>query len=170
MQTGYLKDLNMALEHRAISQYGAENPDSMTRAFVIAASLSDLYDLGAAELALHRSASESVRGLARGILQDARQNAQRLQSTLKIASLELSETLLPYQLDVYREEKMRRLRTMERGAFGEAFVKDQKAGHEAMIDVFRFYKLHGDNEAVRSFARITLTFLERRLEEVDRLV
>lgn len=165
----YVMRLNAELRSRHATWIEGEGPEKISKAFVAAASMADLFEMRVAELALSQG-GEKVRTLAQTLLQERRQQAQRLRSTLKIASLGDAEHLVPYQLDARREHLVDRLSDAgDEEDFGALFIRQQRASHEEAVGIFCFYAVYGENEALRAFARITLPFLERRLDQVAQL-
>ncbi|MGE6697297.1 DUF4142 domain-containing protein [Hyphomonas sp. NPDC076900] len=165
----YVMRLNAELRSRHATWIEGERAEKISRAFVAAASMADLFEMRVAELALAQG-GEKVRPLAQSLLQERRQQAQRLRSTLKIASLGDVDHFVPYQLDPRREHLFGKLSgTSDEEDFGTLFIHQQRASHEEAISIFCYYAVYGENEALRAFARITLPFLERRLDQVAQL-
>ena len=142
----------------------------LTRAFVAGTSLHDLYQVKAARLALDRSARRDLKGLAHCLLQDRRQIAQRLQSTLKFSGVKDPEVLIAYELDAGHEAILERLKQASSDQFDSLFVRQQSEAHAGAIQTFLYYDAYGEEPAVKAFAHITLEHLEERLAHVQRLI
>lgn len=147
-----------------------ENAERLTRAFVAATSHADLFQIRAARLALRRSNTPGVRQLAQTLLEERRQIAQRLQSTLKVAAMDGQEVLIPYQLDARHEEILNQLCQTADQDFGATYIREQADAHAEAVRIFQFYGMCGEQPAVRAFACLTLSCLESRLEEVQKLI
>lgn len=167
------------MAHRYIQQLKSElagggkprsgTPCTVNRAFVAAASLADLYEVSAASFALSQPRPDEIRSLAFDLLQDRRQNAQRLQSTLKFVPETEGDACIAYQLDGRRESILLHLKHIEPAGFGVAFIRQAVQSHEEAIDVFRSYETLGSDVPLLAFARITVEKLEHRLVRVQEM-
>lgn len=168
----YIRNLKTVLACR-VSRVSPLEPTAasarLTRDFVSGAAIGNLYELRVASLALDLSSCGELKSLAQRLLTDHRQSSQRLQSTLKMAECPDTEIAVPYQMDVRHQGMVDHLMLLDDREFRPIFLRQQKVAYEEAVDLFREYDDIGENEALRGFARITLKFLERRLEQVLKL-
>lgn len=136
--------------------------------FVEQAAIGDMYEIAAAEIALRRSRSEPVRGMAAKMILDHTANTHHLR-----AALEMNETrgvaAPPASLDTRRQKMVEHLEQAPDDAFDKTYVDQQTLAHEETVSLMRSYRDGGDNPQLRSVAAGALPVVERHLSGMKRL-
>jgi putative membrane protein len=137
-------------------------------AFVQNATIGNLYELTAAELALTRSQSPDVQMFARKMIEDHMTAMHQLQSALETS--ETAGVALPDNaLDGRRESMVKHLRDAPDDAFDTTYVEQQVLAHEETVTLMRTYRDGGDNPQLRSVAAGAAPVFERHLAHVKML-
>lgn len=133
------------------------------RAFVHTALAGNLYEIEAARIALQRSGSDAVRGLAQAMLTDH----QALGAKVRHALPEL-EGVDPVEakLDGRREDMLDNLREAPRAGFDQRYLDQQLAAHREALTLFRGYAECGGNAELKGLAAAAAPILETQLEHV----
>ena len=125
-----------------------------------------IYVMEAAEMALEKSDSAEVRGLAQMILSDH----QRLSNELAAAGLEVDPPHLPSPvLDAEQQAGMNRLSEASGAAFDRAWLEQQVRAHERALDTAIAYSRSGDAPALRRHAASTIAPMQTHLTRARRL-
>jgi len=136
--------------------------------FVQSAAIGDLYEITAGKLALKRSRDETVRSLARKMVDDHTASTHHM-----MAALEMNETRgvepPPQELDARRQTMIDHLEQAPDDTFDRTYLDQQALAHEETVSLMRNYSMSGDNPQLRSLALGTLPVVERHLEHVTRL-
>ena len=126
-----------------------------------------LYVMEAAEMALEKSDSAEVRGLAQMILSDH----QRLSSDLAAAAgREVVPPHVPSPvLDADQQAGMNRLSDATGAAFDRVWLEQQVQAHERALDTAIAYSRNGDAPALRRHAASTIAPMQAHLVRARRL-
>lgn len=133
------------------------------QSFVEQASVGNLYEIEAAELALGRCSSPGVKSAAQKMLADHTTATHHMQ-----AALEMNETsgvkAPPTQLDARRNKLIEHLRTAPDDRFDETYVDQQVLAHEETLTLLNTYRDRGGNAQLRSVASATAPVVQRHLQ------
>ena len=125
-----------------------------------------VYVMQAAEMALEKSDSAELRGLAQMILSDH----QRLSNDLAAAGLEVHPPHVPSPvLDAEQQAGMNRLSATPSAAFDRAWLEQQIRAHERALDTAIAYSRNGDSPALRRHAASTIAPMQTHLTRARRL-
>jgi len=134
------------------------------RTFVENASISDLYEIAAGELALTRAMSEDVRSMAKMMVQDHQASSQRLHGLVGHDP----DLVPPSVLDTRRQTMMKHLMDATE-TFDSTYVDQQVMAHQEAVTLMHSYRDRGDDAALRGFAAETAPVIERHLEHMKQL-
>lgn len=136
--------------------------------FVEHATLGDMYEIEAAELALARSSQPEVKVIAAKMIADHWASTHHLQ-----AALEMNETRgvapPPTQLDTRRRKMLEHLRAAPADKLDAAYLDQQVLAHDETATLLRNYRDKGDNPQLRSYAAATIPVVERHLHHMKDL-
>jgi putative membrane protein len=140
-------------------------------AFVMNAGISDLYEIEAANLAMRRAQSESVRNFAEMMVEHHTTAMHQMQSALMSSEVTgPSPELKPIrELDNRREGMIRHLQEAPEDGFDKTYLDQQRAAHQEAATLHRGYAENGDNPQLRSLAVGGLPMIERHLATLQHL-
>jgi len=132
-----------------------------TAAFVREASLSGLFDVESAQLALDRGKDADVRKLAREIVE----NQTLANSRLQAFEPKYAQTVLSGDYAA-RLEKLKKVKAED---FDKAFLAAQKQSHQESVKLLTDYEHTGEDKRLKSYASETLEFLTLHQTRVNSL-
>ena len=142
-----------------------------SEAFVANATMGDLYEVEAAQLALQRSQTGGVREFAQMMAEHHTTSMHQMQSAL--ASSEVRSQLpsigAPTALDERRRGMIDNLRDATDDGFDGRYLDQQRSAHQETATLLKGYLEHGDNPQLRSVARGALPMVERHLKALGRV-
>jgi putative membrane protein len=124
---------------------------------------SNLYVIGAGELALERSRSPAVREVAEMMIRDHSASQQQLQVELDRM---IGNFAVPAALDGRRQGMLDHLAQASDTGFDSAYLSQQGMAHQEAITMFSAYAEHGEQQLVASYARANLPVLRQHAEHV----
>jgi putative membrane protein len=135
------------------------------------ACISDLYEIEAAEIALRRSPSDSVRAFARMMVEHHTTAMHQMRSALRSSEVtrDFPELAPTRELDKRREGLIKHLQEAPDDAFDKTYLDQQRMAHQEAITLHKGYAEDGDNPQLRSLAMGGLPMIERHLEAVKRI-
>ncbi|MCG5055280.1 MAG: DUF4142 domain-containing protein [Myxococcales bacterium] len=137
-------------------------------AFVENASMGDLYELEAANVALRRSGSLEVHAIAQQMIEDHGASARHLS-----AALEMNETrgvrAPPQELDKRHRKMIEHLEAAPKDQFDTSYLDQQVLAHEETETLLAGYEDKGDNPQLRSLAAAILPVVRRHGRHVQAL-
>lgn len=168
MKNGYkylltlISGLSIALVVQASDTGDAQ--DASER-FVKKVSMSSLFEIEAAEVALERSQNPEVRQIAEKMIRDHKASSDKLKALLVQEKLRFRVSMT---LDEEHAEKIRELKEAKSDEFDKTYLAMQEDGHEATIAEFeRFLKAKDTHPALRAFAEKTLPTIKEHHRKID---
>ena len=144
---------------RGVGMVSAELPKS-TAGFVKAAAMSDMYEIAAAKIALHRSQSDEVRQFAQRMIHDHTQSTDALKHALAQTNLGV---MPPDHFDNRHQGMIDDLRAAYDKDFDRRYMDQQVAAHEEARTLLKGYAGSGDNPEIKHFAGKILPTVEMHL-------
>jgi len=141
---------------------GTPKPDD----FVQKASISNMFEMEAAKVALERSTNPDVKAFAQKMLDDHSAAGAKLTSAAASANVSGS---VATALDKKHEKILADLRTEEADDFDDEYVDEQEDAHRKTVKLFEKYAEDGEDPALKSFASSTLPTLRAHKTEVQAL-
>ena len=114
------------------------------------------------ELALERSRSEGVKGVARSIIKHHEKTGPELDALAAANGVKL-----PSKVDQTREDYLNTLRATKDGDFDRVFLEGQKADHQRTVDLFHKQDKSGQNSGLKDFVAARMRDVEAMRAEVD---
>ncbi len=147
-----------------IGAYGpAEVP---TPKFVEQAALSDMYEIGAAKLALGRSRSAAIKAFAQSMIGAHEATSAKLTA---VAAKITPPAPLPSALDKPHATMMEELQKATSDKFDALYLDQQTQAHRAALGLMSSYATHGADPALKSFAAETRPKIQEHLEAASKL-
>lgn len=125
-------------------------------------SMSNLFEMKAAELARQRGKGREVLEFAERMLADHARAGKELAEAAEKDGVELSESL-----DKAGEEKLAALRALSGAAFDPAYLSSQVTAHEDALELLRSYAGEGEAGALKAFAEATYPTVRTHLIQVQ---
>lgn len=168
MKNGYkylltlISGLSIALVVQASD--AADAQDASER-FVKKVSMSSLFEIEAAEVALDRSQNPEVRQVAEKMIRDHKDSSDKLKALLVQEKLRFRVSMT---LDEEHADKIRQLKQAKSDEFDKTYLAMQEDGHESTIAEFeRFLKANDTHPALREFAEKTLPTIKEHHRKID---
>lgn len=125
----------------------AEGEAPSVQAFAAQAGAANLFAIGAAELALERSADDGAQALARQLLNEI----GRAQDDLETAAEAQSVPFEP-QLDAEQAQKLQAMRNAPADQFDNVFMSALMVAHQAAMEAVTLYGDKGEAGALKAWA------------------
>ncbi|YCI05022.1 DUF4142 domain-containing protein [Ensifer sp. D2-11] len=125
-------------------------------------SMSNLFEMEAAELARQRGKGREVLEFAERMLADHARAGKELAEAAGKDGVELSQSL-----DKAGEEKLAALRALSGAAFDPAYLSSEVTAHEDALELLKKYAEEGDAGALKAFAESTYPTVRTHLLQVQ---
>lgn len=135
--------------------------------YIVSASMGDLYEVRAADLALEHGQSDGVKELARMIKADHTQAAEKLRTAV---SEPHKVEWLANDLDARRTGMIDNLAAAATGDFDKAYLEQQVAAHEEAIALHSGFSNETDETQLSNHARSVLPKIRAHLEKARELL
>ncbi|QEC74753.1 DUF4142 domain-containing protein [Mucilaginibacter ginsenosidivorax] len=146
----------------AKAQIPQPDPDTTAKHFLIVASIKNLQEISAGELALKMAKRPEVKTFGQMMVTDHQAAEQLLLQTAKESGI----SLLPAATGGIQPDLMLK---NAGAAFDKMYVHAMVSGHRNTVEVFQNYATTGKNAAVRDLARQLLPKLKHHLEEIEQI-
>jgi putative membrane protein len=137
--------------------------DNITAKFVKNAAIGGMFEVQSSKAALTKAQDPKIKNLAQMLIDDHSAANEKLK---KIAAKE--NISVPSQLDTKHQGELDTLRETK-GSFAQPFIQMQRKAHEEAITLFKRYADHGDDAALKSFAKNTLPTLEKHRTAIQKI-
>lgn len=131
--------------------------------FVNEASMSDMFEIEAAKLAVQKSRNDAVRSFAQKMLDDH----QKMSSQLKAAAG--SQAAATTQLDRKHAQKLEQLRQASGAQFDRLYMETQVQGHREALKLHQDYAKGGDNTNLKKVATEAVPHVQQHLQRAEAL-
>ncbi len=139
---------------------------NVASAFVPAATIANLYEIQAGQIAAQKSQSPQVRALAQMMVQDHQALAQQMQQALATAGAGVTP---PTALDNLHQAMVQDLQNAPAGVFDLIYLHQQLAAHQEALTLMQAYAAGGDNAALKVLASKAVPVIRKHLHEVRRV-
>ena len=134
--------------------------------FVKNVSMSSLFEIEAAEVALDRSKTPEVRQIAEKMIRDHKASSDKLKALLVQEKLRFRVSMT---LDDEHADKIRALKEEKAADFDDKYLEMQEDGHEKTIAEFeRFLQAKDTHPALRAYAEKTLPTIKEHHRQIDK--
>ncbi|HWH16790.1 MAG TPA: DUF4142 domain-containing protein [Allosphingosinicella sp.] len=130
------------------------------------ASASDLYEVESARLASEKSRNPEVQALARMIIEDHEQSAERLKAAAAAARPPV--TVTP-DMDTEQRFDVQALRVANGDQFDKAFIAQQVKAHRKALRMALHYSAKGEAPPLKQHAAEAVQPMRRHLEQAEKL-
>lgn len=120
-----------------------------TEGYLRNATLGNLYEIQAGEIAMEMGGSEEVRQIGQRIVEDHRALQQQMEAALANTDVEFTP---PTELDERRQGMIDNLHAASSDTFDAAFLHQQEAAHLEAITLHEGYEARGDIDALQQVA------------------
>jgi putative membrane protein len=143
------------------SRRAASGAETLTTSgFVHMASVSDQYEIQAAQLAMQRSQNQEVKNFAQRMATDHETTTRQLQGLVQ----NISSVQVTTALDAKHTEMLTQLRNARGSDFDRLYMTQQIQAHQNAVDLFHNYSQAGDNAQLKQWASATLPKLQEHLQ------
>jgi len=140
----------------AKAQIPQPDPDTTARHFLIVASIKNLQEVSAGQLAVEKATRADVRAFGQMMVKDHEQAEQQLLQLAKNQNINLPAAATGgIKADINLKKAA--------GNFDELYVHAMVAGHGNTVQTFEAYAVNGRNAAVKAFAQQILPTLKAHL-------
>ena len=130
--------------------------------FANAVAAGDLYEIESAKLALDKSASADVKGIAQMLQHDHEKSTADLKAIAAAGKL----TLAP-AVDSEQQGLIDRLKGLNGADFDREFLSQQHMAHQKALTLLQNYAQVGDNDALKGFATKVQTIVKDHLDHLN---
>jgi putative membrane protein len=156
-----------------IGQTAAPQPQGAAQAtstaasdFVQAAAVSDMFEIQSSKLALEKSKNAHIKAFARRMIKDHTASTNKLKSTLKTAKIDAAP---PSALDDQHQQMLTQLQGLSEPDFDRTYAQMQLKGHQDAVQLLTDYSEHGDNAALKRFAKSILPTVKDHLMHAEKI-
>ena len=151
----------------AVTAFAAGPPDSSRAdaAFLAMAAEADMTVAHLGRMAETNAAASEVKNLAKTLVQDHTSDYERLSVLCSKVGYKI-----PKGVDRQDQQTFAKLRHVEGKPFDRAFLSEQSAEHEKLINAFRREAERGTNPEIKDYASKTLPTIEQHLHDAQNLM
>ena len=142
-------------------------PEAMTQAmpYVMAAGMSDLYEINSSQIALQKSQNPKIRKFAQMLIND---HTKTTAATMKAAQ-KAGLNPPPPMLDAGTQASITELQNASPADFDRLYIGQQIPAHRAAFGLHSHYANAGDQSALRSTARKAIAPVSHHLDMANKL-
>jgi putative membrane protein len=146
----------------ANSQIPQPDPDTTAKHFLTVASIGNLQEISAGQLALQKARLSDVKSFAQMMIKDHGQAEQQLKDLAQQQHIDLPETATGgIKADIGLEKATAK--------FDKVYVHAMVSGHRSTVEMFENYATTGKNPSVKAFAQQMLPTLKAHLAAITDL-
>ncbi|MDB5683628.1 MAG: hypothetical protein JWM75_1326 [Sphingomonas bacterium] len=137
-------------------------PEAKTAAtpYVMAAGMSDLYEINSSQIASQKSPTPAVRKFANMLIQHHQKTTAATMKAAKKAGL----TPTPPMLDAGATASIAELQQAAPADFDRIYIAQQIPAHQAALDLHRSYSTRGDQAPLRMSAKSAVPIVRQHLD------
>jgi putative membrane protein len=144
-----------------------QKPQQMSATtYVQNAARGDMFEIQAANTALDKTKSDSVRNFAQMMIDDHTASSEKLKSALQKSNIKVS---FPKDLDKKHSGMLDRLKKASAASFDQAYLQSQLAAHRDMLNLHQGYSRNGDNDALKQLASEAATVVQKHLSQLQQM-
>jgi putative membrane protein len=133
--------------------------------YVMAAGMSDLYEINSSQVALQKSQTPAIRKFATMLIKHHQQTTAATMKAAKKAGL----TPTPPMLDAGTTASINELQTASASDFDRLYIGQQIPAHQAALDLHRSYSTGGDQAPLRASAKTAVPIVQQHLNAAMKL-
>ena len=133
--------------------------------YVMAAGMSDLYEINSSQIALQKSQDPAVRKFAQMLITH---NQKTTAATVKAAQ-RAGLTPMPPALDAGATASINELQTASAADFDRLYLGQQGLAHQAALDLHQTYATSGDKAPLRTSARAAVPIVKQHIAMLAKL-
>lgn len=145
------------------AQIPQPDPDTTARHFLIVASIKNLQEVSAGQLAAQKATQPEVRSFGQMMVKDHSDAEQKLLKLAKSTGISLPAAATG---GIQPDPALKNATS----AFDRLYVHGMVAGHQNTVETFENYAVTGKDPDVRAFAQQMLPTLKHHLEEIKRII
>ena len=142
-------------------------PEAMTQAmpYVMAAGMSDLYEINSSQIAVQKSQSPKIRQFANMLIKD---HTKTTAATMKAAQ-KAGLTPTPPMLDAGMTASITELQNASPADFDRIYIGQQIPAHQAAFSLHSHYANAGDKSQLRATARAAIAPVQHHLDMATKM-
>lgn len=133
--------------------------------YVMAAGMSDLYEINSSQIALEKSQNAGVRKFAQMMIDHHQKTTAATMKAAKAAGL----TPMPPALDAGATASINELQTASAADFDRLYIGQQGPAHQAALDLHQSYASGGDKAPLRASARAAVPIVKQHIAMLAKL-
>lgn len=133
--------------------------------YVMAAGMSDLYEINSSQVALQKSKSPAIRQFATMLIKHHQMTTAATMKAAKKAGLMPT----PPMLDAGATASINELQTASAADFDKLYLGQQIPAHQAALDLHQSYATGGDQAALRMTAKAAIPIVKQHLAAAMKL-
>ena len=155
----------MALTLPVQAQHATDNTSLSTQEFVTKATISNMFEIQAAQLAEQKLSDPAYRDFAKMLITDHKRLGDELKSNLRT----VKDIQMPSSLDAKHEQMLQTLKSEPTGSFERQYREGQIHGHQQAVHLFQAYAQNGENSELKTWAKNSVPTLEKHLRRAEAL-
>jgi len=142
-------------------------PEAMTQAmpYVMAAGMSDLYEINSSQIAMQKSQNPKIRQFASMLIKDHTKTTAATMKAAKRAGLNPP----PPMLDAGTTASITELQNASAADFDRLYIGQQIPAHQAAFSLHSHYANAGDQAALRTTARAAVAPVQHHLDAAQKM-
>jgi len=134
-------------------------------AYVMAAGMSDLYEINSSQVALEKSQNAGIRKYAQMMIDHHQKTTAATMAAARKAGMEPS----PPMLDAGATASIAELQQAASADFDRLYLGQQIPAHQAALDLHQSYGKGGDQTALRASANKAVPIVKRHLADAEKM-
>ena len=134
--------------------------------FVQQATMSDMYEVEAAKIALQRTKSADIRTFAQTMETDHTRSKDQIAKAVQDNNL---STPVPKRIDLRHQQLLDQLRRATDADFDRLYVKDQVTAHQEALKVYQHYQPTAQEASLKAVADAGLPMIQHHLDQAKSL-
>jgi putative membrane protein len=139
------------------SEVIADEKPVATPDFVKKASMTDMFEIQSAQIALEKSTSDPVKEFAQMMIKQHGDISENMKKTLMESKTGLKPAA---SLDADHAAKIAKLKSLNGPEFDAEYLKMNSEGHDKAVALYENYSVNGDNETLKALATTTLPMIK----------
>lgn len=143
-------------------------PEAKTQAapYVMAAGMSDLYEINSSQVAIEKSPNPAVRRYAQMLIK----HHQKTTAATVAAARKAGMTPTPPMLDPGATASIAELQTAAPADFDRLYLGQQVPAHQAALDLHKSYGAGGDAAPLRATAKKAVPIVQKHLTAAEKMM
>jgi putative membrane protein len=139
----------------------AQDTGRPSQDYVTKAAMGDMFEIQSSRIALKKSHDTKVKSFASRMVKVHTAGSAKMKNIIKSGELPL---VMPVKLDDAHQQMLDQLNQASAGAFDKTYLDMQKKGHNEALALHQGYAEHGNEPALKVFAKKTATVVQMHIE------